>query len=52
MLNLDLIEALPDNDIAMIVTLYFITAYLFSRDYKKAIDCFLFALVEDFSTMN
>ncbi|CAA2997693.1 Hypothetical predicted protein [Olea europaea subsp. europaea] len=39
MSNLDLIEALPDNGIAMIGTLYFITAYLFSRDYKKIEIC-------------
>ncbi|CAA2935794.1 Hypothetical predicted protein [Olea europaea subsp. europaea] len=52
MLDLDLVEALLDKDIAMIGKLYFITAYLFPRDYKKVVDHFLFVLVEDFSTMN
>ncbi|CAA2973350.1 Hypothetical predicted protein [Olea europaea subsp. europaea] len=33
--DLDLVEALPDNDVAMFGALYFITAYLFPRDYKK-----------------
>ncbi|CAA2970580.1 Hypothetical predicted protein [Olea europaea subsp. europaea] len=33
--DLDLIETLPDNDVAMIGMLYYITAYLFLRDYKK-----------------
>lgn len=50
--DLDLVEALPDNDIAMMGILYFITAYLFHRDYKKVVDHYLFVLVEDFSTLN
>ncbi|CAA3021184.1 Hypothetical predicted protein [Olea europaea subsp. europaea] len=52
MSDLDLIETLPDTDVAMIGMLYFITAYLFPRDYKKVFDHFLFMLVEDFSAMN
>jgi hypothetical protein len=50
--DLDLVEALPDNDIAMMGILYFITAYLFPRDYKKVVDHYLFVLVEDFSALN
>ncbi|CAA2985555.1 Hypothetical predicted protein [Olea europaea subsp. europaea] len=50
--DLDLVEALPDNDVAMFGVLYFLTAYLFLRDYKKVVDHFLFVLVEDFIEMN
>lgn len=50
--DLDLVEALPDIDIAMFGVLYFLTAYLFPRDYKKVVDHFLFVLVEDFNEMN
>lgn len=51
MLDLDLVEALPDDDIVMIGALYFLTSYLFYRDYKKVIDNYLFALVEDFAVI-
>ncbi|CAA2996400.1 Hypothetical predicted protein [Olea europaea subsp. europaea] len=50
--DLDLVEALPDNDIAIFRALYFLTAHLFPRDYKKVVDHFLFVLVEDFNEMN
>ncbi|CAA2956896.1 sentrin-specific protease 1-like [Olea europaea subsp. europaea] len=50
--DLDLVEALPDNDVAMFGVLYFLTAYLFPHDYKKIVDYFLFVLVEDFNEMN
>ncbi|CAA3006825.1 Hypothetical predicted protein [Olea europaea subsp. europaea] len=50
--DLDLVETLPDNDVVMIGMLYFITTYLFPRNYKKVVDHFLFVLVEDFSVMN
>jgi hypothetical protein len=50
--DLDLVETLPDKDVAMIGALYFCTHYLFPRDYKKVVDQFLFALVEDFTAMN
>ncbi|CAA3018025.1 Hypothetical predicted protein [Olea europaea subsp. europaea] len=49
--NLDLVEALPDDDVARIGALYFLTAYLFPRDYKKVVDNYLFALVEEFDAM-
>ncbi|CAA3019550.1 Hypothetical predicted protein [Olea europaea subsp. europaea] len=38
--DLDLVEALPDNDVAMFEALYFITAYLFPRDYEKVVNYF------------
>ncbi|CAA2969461.1 Hypothetical predicted protein [Olea europaea subsp. europaea] len=50
--DLDLVEALLDNDVAMFGVLYFLTAYLFPCDYKKVVDHFLFVLVEDFNEMN
>ncbi|CAA3007059.1 Hypothetical predicted protein [Olea europaea subsp. europaea] len=50
--DLDLVEALPDDDIARMGTLYFLTAYLFPRDYKKVVDNYLFTLVEDLDAMN
>ncbi|CAA2955381.1 sentrin-specific protease 1-like [Olea europaea subsp. europaea] len=50
--DLDLVEALQDNDVAMFGVLYFLTAYLFPRDYKKAVNHFLFVLIEDFNKMN
>ncbi|CAA2934568.1 Hypothetical predicted protein [Olea europaea subsp. europaea] len=50
--DLNLVEALPDNDVAMFGVLYFLTAYLFPRDYKKVVDHFLFVLVEDFNEIN
>ncbi|XP_022851416.1 uncharacterized protein LOC111373162 [Olea europaea var. sylvestris] len=50
--DLDLVEALPDHDVALIGILYFITAYLFPRDYKKVVDHYLFTLVEDFPALN
>ncbi|CAA3008817.1 sentrin-specific protease 1-like [Olea europaea subsp. europaea] len=52
MSDLDLVEALPDNDVAMFGALYILTTYLFPRDYKKVVDHFLFVLVEDFNEMN
>ncbi|CAA3009460.1 Hypothetical predicted protein [Olea europaea subsp. europaea] len=52
MLDLDLDEALPDNNVAMFGVLYFLTAYLFFHDYKKVVDHFLFVLVVDFNEMN
>ncbi|CAA3002687.1 Hypothetical predicted protein [Olea europaea subsp. europaea] len=52
MSNLDLVEALPDDDVAKMGALYFLTAYLFPRDYKKVVDNYLFAPVEDFDAMN
>ncbi|CAA2998072.1 Hypothetical predicted protein [Olea europaea subsp. europaea] len=52
MLNLDLVEALPDDDVARMGALYFLAAYLFPRDYKKVVDNYLFALVENFDAMN
>ncbi|CAA3026196.1 Hypothetical predicted protein [Olea europaea subsp. europaea] len=50
--NLDLVEALLDVAIARMGALYFLTTYLFPRDYKKVVDNYLFALVEDFDAMN
>ncbi|CAA2991304.1 Hypothetical predicted protein [Olea europaea subsp. europaea] len=46
--DLDLVDALPDDDVAKMGALYFLIAYLFPRDYKKVVDNYLFALVEDF----
>ncbi|CAA2961804.1 Hypothetical predicted protein [Olea europaea subsp. europaea] len=50
--DLDLVEALPDDDIARMGALYFLTTYLFPRDYKKVVDNYFFVLVEDFNAMN
>ncbi|XP_022891911.1 uncharacterized protein LOC111406765 [Olea europaea var. sylvestris] len=50
--DLDLVETLPNHDVALIGILYFITAYLFSKDYKKLVDHYLFTLVEDFPALN
>ncbi|CAA2987777.1 Hypothetical predicted protein [Olea europaea subsp. europaea] len=50
--DLDLVEALPDDDVARMGALYFLIAYLFPRDYKKVVDNYLFSLVEDFDAMN
>ncbi|CAA2981942.1 probable metal-nicotianamine transporter YSL7 [Olea europaea subsp. europaea] len=52
MSDLDLVEALLNDDVAGMGALYFLTAYLFPRDYKKVVDNYLFALVEDFDAMN
>ncbi|XP_022846255.1 uncharacterized protein LOC111368996 [Olea europaea var. sylvestris] len=41
-----------DKDVSMLATLYFITSYLYPRDFKKAEDHFLFVLVENFNAMN
>lgn len=49
--NLDLFAALPDNDVAMIETLCFITAYLFPRYTRRLLTTF-FALVKDFSAIS
>ncbi|CAA2986931.1 Hypothetical predicted protein [Olea europaea subsp. europaea] len=43
---------ISDEDVSMLGALYFKTSYLHPRDYKKAMDHFLFILVEDFSAMN
>lgn len=43
---------IPDDDVSKLGALYFLTSYLFLRDYKKAVDHFLFVLVEDFNLMN
>ncbi|CAA3016948.1 Hypothetical predicted protein [Olea europaea subsp. europaea] len=48
--DLDLVEALSDDDVVGIGALYFLTAYLFPKDYKKVVDNYLFALVEDFDS--
>ncbi|XP_022851142.1 uncharacterized protein LOC111372943 [Olea europaea var. sylvestris] len=50
--DLDLVETLPDHDVALIGILYFVTAHLFPRDYKKVVDHYLFTLVEDFPELN
>ncbi|CAA3023697.1 Hypothetical predicted protein [Olea europaea subsp. europaea] len=50
--DMDLVEALLDHDVALSGIPYFITACLFSRDYKKVVDHYLFMLVEEFSTLN
>ncbi|CAA2968761.1 Hypothetical predicted protein [Olea europaea subsp. europaea] len=42
----------PDDDVAMINVLYFLTSYLFLRDYKKIVDNCLFALIENFDAIN
>ncbi|CAA2972011.1 sentrin-specific protease 1-like [Olea europaea subsp. europaea] len=49
--NLDLVEALPDDDVVMFRALYFLTAYLFPCGYNKVVDHFLFVLVKDFIEM-
>ncbi|CAA2995134.1 Hypothetical predicted protein [Olea europaea subsp. europaea] len=43
--DLDLVEALPDDNVARMGALYFLTAYFFPRDYKKVVDNYLFALI-------
>ncbi|CAA2933356.1 Hypothetical predicted protein [Olea europaea subsp. europaea] len=50
--DLDLVETLPDDHVARMGALYFLTAYLFPRDYKKVVDNYLFALVKDFDALN
>ncbi|CAA2969908.1 Hypothetical predicted protein [Olea europaea subsp. europaea] len=41
-----------DENVFMLDALYFITFYLHPKGYKKALDHFLFVLVEDFNVMN
>lgn len=48
MLDLDFVETLPNNDIAMIGILYFILHISFPKIYEKVIDHFIFALVETY----
>lgn len=50
-LNLDLVNNLLDNNVAMLGVLYFIIAYFFPRDHKKVV-YHLFVFVHDFSTMD
>ncbi|XP_022859950.1 uncharacterized protein LOC111380577 [Olea europaea var. sylvestris] len=50
--DLDLVETLLDHDVSLIGILYFITAYLFPRDYKKVVDHYFFTLVKEFPALN
>lgn len=48
----DVVELLVDEDVAKLGALYFITSYMFPRDYKKVVDHYLFVVVEDFSVID
>lgn len=42
---------IPNEDVSMLGALYFNISYLYSRDYKKVVEHFLFVLVEDFDVI-
>ncbi|CAA2976426.1 Hypothetical predicted protein [Olea europaea subsp. europaea] len=50
--DLNFVETLPDHDVVLIGILCFITDYLFPRDYKKVVNQYLFAFLEDFPMLN
>lgn len=41
-----------DMNVSMLSALYFITSYLYLRDYEKVVEYFLFVLVEDLNAMD
>lgn len=41
-----------DRNVSMLSALYFITSYLYLRDYEKVVEYFLFVLVEDLNAMD
>jgi hypothetical protein len=45
------VSDVDDHDVVRIGILYLITSYLFSTSYKRVVDNFLFALVDDFDRM-
>lgn len=45
------VSGVDDHDVVRLGILYLITSYLFSTSYKKVVEHYLFALVEDFDAM-
>lgn len=49
--NLNLVTNEDNRDMVRIGIFYLITSYLFSISYKRIVENYLFALVENFDTM-